>query len=242
MRCLGTRDPVIDADAIAARVAASVRSLYLDGVVVGLETHKVAPCELPTLLGFLFAGGIGSPRWPLTRWIRALSAWIDDRKGIEKAPRVVPAGVSASKAAPNWLKPHELEAWNYARNRAGLRVEGLEDTMRARLRTIMGDAIALARPREQTIAVIAEKMQKAFDSAEKDWTRIATTELAMAFNEGVVTVARAVGKKGFRVVTSTDACKVCKATYDGKSFTLETLMPVMPPRLHPNCRCVVVPE
>jgi hypothetical protein len=234
---------MIDADAIAADAASTLRRYYLNGVVAGLEEYDVGVAELPTLLGFMFADGIGDPRWSVGEWIDALRVWIGDRIGIEKGPRrVVRPGVDGpAKAQPNWLKPHELEAWTYARNRAGLRIEGLEDNMRARLRTIMGDAIALARPREQTIAIIAEKMEKAFESVEKDWKRIATTEMAMAFNEGVTTVAVAKGTRRFKVVTSSGACPSCRSTYDGRTFDFAELVPVMPPRLHPNCRCCVVP-
>lgn len=231
----------IDPGAVAARVANALRTRHLNGVVVGLEHHDVAPAELPVLMGFVYAAGEGDPRWALRRWIRAVDVWITERMGLEKGARIRPGVNAASKAIPNWLKPHEMEAWTYARNRAGLRIDGIEDAVRAKLRNVMADAIALARPREQTVALITEKMSKAFESVEKDWKRIATTEMAAAFNEGVVTVATATGKRLFSVVTSTGACKVCRDTYDGKTFTHAQLVPVMPPRLHPNCRCVVMP-
>jgi|GEM_PF-5624961 len=232
---------MFDLDLAADQVAAHLRENYLHGVVSGLAEWNVSPAELPTLLGLMYADGIGSPRWTLARWVRRLADWIEDRAGLEKAVKITP-GVTASKAFPNWLKPPELEAWTFARERAGLRIEGLADSMRARLRSVMADAISANRPRAETVKIVTERMEKAFIGAGKDWERIAVTELAAAFNEGVVTASAQKGVKLYRVRTNTDACHVCKDVYDGKTFTPAELIKVMPPILHPRCRCVVIPQ
>lgn len=232
---------LLDPDAVATSVAAWLRQNYLFGVVGGgLAGWDVSPAELPTLLGFMFAEGVGSPRWPLKRWIKALAVWIADRAPLEKGVKIRPSDMPM-KAYPNWLKPHEIEAWIYARDRAGLRIDGIADNVRARLRTILADTITGARPRADMIKLVAERMAKSFSGVEKDWERIAVTELAAAFNEGVVTAAAAKGVSRYTVATQTDACSVCKSAYVGKVFTHAELLKVVPPTLHPRCRCVPIP-
>jgi hypothetical protein len=191
-------------------------------------------------MGFAYAEGIGHPRWTLGEWVDALAKWIEARVPLAKG-RLREGNLSATRAYPNWLAPHEIEAWKFARDRAGLRIDGIEDSVRAKLRSILANTITLAKPRAQTVALVREQLQSAFAGVEKDWDRIAVTELAGAFNEGVVTAAGGSGVRRFRVVTQTGACKTCREAYDGVEFTTETLIPVMPPSLHPRCRCAVQP-
>lgn len=232
---------MINPDQLADAVGEHLRDNYLHGAVVGLEQHQVAAAEFPTLIGLLYSYGTGDPRWTFDQWVAALDAWIESRQPIQKGIR---PGSAMKAYPPNWLDAAELEAWKFARERAGLRIHGIEDQVRARLRTVMADAIALKKPQAEVAKIVAEKMRAAFDQVQKSWDLVATTEVAAAFNEGVVAAA---GNTRYVVLTETGACPKCKAEYHGDNGeprvfeTLAELLPVLPPSLHPRCRCSAKP-
>jgi len=68
---------------------------------------------------------------------------------------------------------------------------------------------------------------------------IARTETAKASSEGTLEGYKAADVGTVRFTAALDSCDIC-AGYDGNVYTLregEGLIPV-----HPNCRCVWVPE
>ena len=229
---------MINPDTVAREVANHLRENYLNGVVAGLEHHDVSPAELPVLMGLMMGEGLGDARWPMERWIDALDAWIADKHPVQKAlPRIKRGVAQASKAYPNWLSPHELEAWKFARDRAGLRITNIEDQARARVRGLVADTITLRLDKTAARAHLKAELEKAFQGTSRDWDRVAVTELAQAFNEGVVSSSAASGHTLFEVITETDACEKCKDAYDGQAFSLKQILVIMPPVLHPCCRC-----
>lgn len=244
---------MIDVDRAAHRVGEALRSLTLEAMVRGLADDAVGPVELPVLMGIMVGEGVVGPesrRWKLSRWVREVRRWIALRKGerIEKArpSRVVP-GSRPVKSVPTWLLPHEIAAWKTARDRAGLRIRGLEDQARSRLRQVLADAIALGASRAQQRKIVADKMAAAFPALAKSWDLIAAQELALAYSDGVLVVAAAESRK-VRVVPQKDACDKCKDTYldrrgQPKVWDVAALIASgkAPPRLHPRCRCSVEP-
>ena len=72
---------------------------------------------------------------------------------------------------------------------------------------------------------------------------IARTEVNHALNEGQRQYAKSLGVQEYQVVLAQNACEICRAAYEGKTFQINNFDDV-PPK-HPNCRCVlisVVPE
>lgn len=237
---------MIDVDGAARRVGDALRRLMLDGVVEGLEEFDVGPAELPLLMAFVSAEpGFdieAARRWRLVQWVIEVHGWILDRATF----KAIHVGSRPIKAVPNWLKPHEQAAWRYARERAGLRITAIEDNVRARLRVILADAIAL-RPlggRQAVADLVKRRLAEEFQHVKKNWQRIARTETNAAFSQGVLVTVVAEDRNGKVVVlTSTDACQKCKDAYlddEGvpKVWNVRDLLTsgLVPP-LHPNCRC-----
>lgn len=242
---------MIDVDAAALRVGDALRQWTLDAVVTGLAEEGVGPVELPVLMGFMVGDGTvditTARRWDLARWVEEVRLWIAARAGLRKAAPVrVVKGSTPTKAVPNWLGPHELAAWKQARERAGLRIKGVEDNVRARLRTILADGIALQTPggRRALVALVTRRLQEEFPRVNKNWKMVARTEVNAAFSDGVLTAVAAESKDALViVVTSSDACEICKELYlddDGEPRVWKVSRLIAtglgPPR-HPNCRC-----
>lgn len=242
---------MIDVDRVARAAGDALRAWVLEATVAGLADEGIGPAELPVIMGVMVAEGAvpaGASRWSLTRWARAVKAWVARRSVVVEKGRVSP-GSRPVKATPNWLAPHELAAWRAARERAGLRIQGIEDSVRARLRTILADAIALGVSRERVVEIVNEKLVDAFPKVAKDWARVAATEAAYAYNDGVLVVAAAESPDRLVCVrVSSNACDECKKTYlDAtglpKTWRVDDLVASgkAPPRLHPRCRCACAP-
>lgn len=242
------------ADQYAAAVGREFRDTWLNGVMVGLEAYDVSPIEFALLAGLAFedAGTNDSRGWKLAEWVEFIGAWIAAREPLVKAVYKAGGesrGATASKAYPNWLKPHEIEAWIYVRDKAGLRIDGIEDSVRAKLRSILADTITLGGSREKIAATAKERLAKVFESTGHDVNRIVMTELAAAFNDGVLVATQAANRTTrAAVVPQKDACPKCLELYLGpdgrpKIVEISALIAGKPqrPPLHPHCRCVVVP-
>lgn len=244
---------MIDVDRVARRVGDALRAWTLEANVRGLADEAIGPVELPVVMGIMRAEGAvgpGSRRWRLLRWVQEVRRWVTARRGlrIEKSrpSRIVP-GARPVKSVPNWLEPHEQAAWKAARERAGLRIQGVEDAVRARLRQVLADAIALGASRERQRQIVSEKMAAAFPLIAKSWDLIAQQELAQAYGDGVLVVAAADSRK-VRVVLQAGACDKCRAAYlnaagNSKVWDVAALIAsgMAPPRLHPRCRCTPEP-
>lgn len=241
---------MIDVDLVARHVSNAVRAWALEGVVAGLAEEGIAPIELPLLMGLMVGeGSVDSQvyrQWKLTRWIREVRAWILGRQLFKAGHVLITPGSRPVKVVPNWLGPHEQAAWRMARERAGLRIKGIEDNVRARLRHILADAIALQAPggRRAMITLVTRRLQEEFPRIGKSWKMIARTELNAAFSNGVLTAVVAESVNALvMVIPSFDACEICKELYlddDGEPRVWKVSRLIAtglgPPR-HPNCRC-----
>jgi len=142
-----------------------------------------------------------------------------------------------------------------ARTRAAKYITAIGEDIQRKIRAVIADAIEAGDNYKQ----LADSLATQFGEAQKDWRRVARTELQAAYNEGVV--AATVSKSGYNAriarVPERDACQTCKKLFleDGipKIFSIRELMAngnnvgkqkgdwlstVWP--VHPNCRCDTV--
>jgi len=149
------------------------------------------------------------------------------------------------------LQPQELRAVEHANLRAADKIQEVSDRHRAGVRQL----VIQAQNERWSAQRLAQALFDKFGDQNRDWRRVAITELAMASNDAFV-AGRKAGDEVW-VPPVEGSCDYCKRLIEGKSFTIsedpfadplkyiwtgksnygrtvKEWVPCVP--LHPNCR------
>lgn len=173
----------------------------------------------------------------------AVRAWTDAHAGAA-ALRDVP-GYSALRG--DFLRsafsgPEMASKVQFLATRSFNRMEGLTDTMRTQLNTILADGIAQGLgPRE-----VGRRMAKEIEGlTRKRAMVIARTEMAAAHAEGQLDSFEQLGMEELsiqaEILTAGDerVCPQCESLAMGGPYPIEEARGMIP--VHPNCRCAWIP-
>lgn len=172
----------------------------------------------------------------LRTWTKKVGQWVEKRV-------LGDLDTNWMSATPPWLTREEAEAWRAARDRAGALITKIDDEGRARVRELVVAAIGGQWGAER----LATELKQAFGTVQRDWARVARTELARAYGEGVLAAGEASYGAEARVarVPERDACERCMDTYTENGRPIIWRVPALRAAgvegpLHPNCRCGTV--
>ena len=149
------------------------------------------------------------------------------------------------------LQPQELRAVEHANLRAADKIQEVSDRHRAGVRQL----VIQAQNERWSAQRLAQALFDKFGDQNRDWRRVAITELAMASNDAFVAGCKAGDEVWVPPVEG--SCDYCKRLIEGKSFTIsedpfadplkyiwtgksnygrtvKEWVPCVP--LHPNCR------
>lgn len=175
-------------------------------------------------------------------------------KASRRKTAVAKKGKKVIEVAP--LTPIEVEGVKIAEQRTADKITEVQDKHRHQIRQI----VMQAKRERWTVQQLASKLFDVFGDQNRDWRRVAITELAMVGNDAYL--AGCAEGESVYVPTLVGACKHCVGMLEGKSFTVlskppaqlnydlemnyvwagksnygrtvSTWIPCVP--LHPNCR------
>lgn len=90
---------------------------------------------------------------------------------------------------------------------------------------------------------VARRLRAEFGSADYDWRRLATSELAAAHSRGKLDEYAALGQEQFEFWTATDdrVCAICIGHAENGPYLVSAGHPLPMVDTHPLCRCTIVP-